>query len=447
MQIAAILGNEANPGIKDTNRPGKNKNTDRSDEMPFGEVMQQLARKNDQESSSKPTQAKEENAEKIGDSEENSNSHKKARHMQDLRNLQLNFREKAAKGELSKLTEKVASKLPGTLNNAQDLVAKLQEGAEKTETRLQSETKHADEEASNLKGELSKAQAKDAAKTGSLEKTDKVASQASAFKKELQEASNQGKNTSGQDVKAEAIAGKGETKDIKADGKEAKEAKEAKTDAKEKISAGDKMQMNQAEKSSKEKQDSSFKEELQDFQKSRKDQNVKESTPLTSEKISPEHNEITLRTSEAARVNNQPRVLPEQTLEQIIDKFKILIDGKNKSLEVHLTPASLGKVQIALQSIDGIVTARIVAENMRTAGLLDTNMQQIKDNLESQGIKVDDFEVNTGRQEQSDFTGREDQKDNKRNFSQINQLNKETELLNNPDRDTAVASTRLDILA
>lgn len=99
---------------------------------------------------------------------------------------------------------------------------------------------------------------------------------------------------------------------------------------------------------------------------------------------------------------------------QLVEKMKVMIEGKQKSLELHLKPEHLGKVRINLHSHEGIVTARVVAEHGQTANLLNSNIQQIRDTLEQQGINLQNFSVDVGNGEQRNFSGNESEK---RSFS------------------------------
>ena len=69
------------------------------------------------------------------------------------------------------------------------------------------------------------------------------------------------------------------------------------------------------------------------------------------------------------------------------------------SLEVSLKPEYLGKLNILFQSNEGSILIKVVAQNVDAVNLLNSSLQNIKENLEQQGIKVQQIEVNLANQE------------------------------------------------
>ncbi len=75
-------------------------------------------------------------------------------------------------------------------------------------------------------------------------------------------------------------------------------------------------------------------------------------------------------------------------------------DG-SKSIELQLHPAELGSLTITLTARNGEVSAMIRSEKSETAEILHRQMEQIRAQLEDQGVKVDKIEVRQGSQENS----------------------------------------------
>lgn len=78
---------------------------------------------------------------------------------------------------------------------------------------------------------------------------------------------------------------------------------------------------------------------------------------------------------------------------QLVDAVKVEISPENTSLEVHLNPESLGRVNLSIQQKDGVMTAQIATENQVSKEALESQLQILKDNIEAQGIKVEAIEV------------------------------------------------------
>jgi flagellar hook-length control protein FliK len=87
--------------------------------------------------------------------------------------------------------------------------------------------------------------------------------------------------------------------------------------------------------------------------------------------------------------------------EQIVQKVKVMLGNKSSSMEVQLKPEYLGKVKIVLHTLDGQITARLITDNNHTASMLNSGLNNLKDNLEQQGLKIQHFEVDVGGQEQN----------------------------------------------
>ncbi|MDD3880618.1 MAG: flagellar hook-length control protein FliK, partial [Syntrophomonas sp.] len=54
----------------------------------------------------------------------------------------------------------------------------------------------------------------------------------------------------------------------------------------------------------------------------------------------------------------------------------------------------LGKMTIKIVLEDGLLTARFITESQQVKHLLDSNLNSLRQNLESQGIRVEKTEVN-----------------------------------------------------
>jgi len=78
---------------------------------------------------------------------------------------------------------------------------------------------------------------------------------------------------------------------------------------------------------------------------------------------------------------------------QIIDKVRVLIKPDQTSLEISLSPESLGKVRLTVESRAGLMTARFEVENQISKEAIESQLNALKETLNQQGIKVEAIEV------------------------------------------------------
>lgn len=83
----------------------------------------------------------------------------------------------------------------------------------------------------------------------------------------------------------------------------------------------------------------------------------------------------------------------QEIMDQILDYMKLQVNMDTTNLEMQLHPASLGTIQIQIASKAGAVTANFIAQNEAVKAALETQMVQLKEQFEEQGIKVEAIEV------------------------------------------------------
>lgn len=79
--------------------------------------------------------------------------------------------------------------------------------------------------------------------------------------------------------------------------------------------------------------------------------------------------------------------------EQILERVRVIVGDAQSSLEISLTPESLGKVTLNLVSKQGALTAHFTAENQIAKEAIESQIVVLRENLESQGLKVEAIEV------------------------------------------------------
>ncbi len=102
-------------------------------------------------------------------------------------------------------------------------------------------------------------------------------------------------------------------------------------------------------------------------------------------------------------VYTQPET--NQIMDQIVEYMKINIKPETQELEMQLHPASLGTVHVQLAAKDGVITAQFAAQNETVKAVLETQMIQLKEQFEEQGIKVEAVEVTVASHAYNDQYG------------------------------------------
>lgn len=73
--------------------------------------------------------------------------------------------------------------------------------------------------------------------------------------------------------------------------------------------------------------------------------------------------------------------------------IKVIQKESLQSIEVQLNPENLGKLHITVSARNGVLTAEIATQNEQVKRAVESQMSMLKENLESQGIKVDAVEI------------------------------------------------------
>ena len=86
----------------------------------------------------------------------------------------------------------------------------------------------------------------------------------------------------------------------------------------------------------------------------------------------------------------------EQTqniMNQIMDYMRIQVRSDMTQMELQLNPASLGTVNINITSKAGVISAQFIAQNETVKAAIESQIVQLKNSFEEQGIKVESVEV------------------------------------------------------
>lgn len=78
---------------------------------------------------------------------------------------------------------------------------------------------------------------------------------------------------------------------------------------------------------------------------------------------------------------------------QVIDSVKLMASRELTGMKVMLNPEHLGSVHITVTARNGIVSAQIAAQNEQVKTALENQMVTLREQFESQGLKVDAVEI------------------------------------------------------
>ena len=101
----------------------------------------------------------------------------------------------------------------------------------------------------------------------------------------------------------------------------------------------------------------------------------------------------TQNTQAAAEVTPHFDVETENIIRQITDYRRGNVTDGVSEMDMQLHPASLGSVHIHLEAKEGVLTAQFTAQNESVKAALESQMIQLKDSFEEQGLTVESIEV------------------------------------------------------
>ncbi|MBO4762335.1 MAG: flagellar hook-length control protein FliK [Lachnospiraceae bacterium] len=96
-------------------------------------------------------------------------------------------------------------------------------------------------------------------------------------------------------------------------------------------------------------------------------------------------------TKEIPMVNGQPDV--REIVMRVVDAIKVNLSPDKTSIELSLSPQSLGKISLFITSKDGTLTARIATENEVTKQAIESQLEVLKETIAQQGVRVEAIEV------------------------------------------------------
>lgn len=82
-----------------------------------------------------------------------------------------------------------------------------------------------------------------------------------------------------------------------------------------------------------------------------------------------------------------------EIMKQIVEYSKVAISNQATTMELQLNPENLGKIYMEITSKDGVVSAHITAQNEAVKEALESQLIELRQNLNQAGVKVEAVEV------------------------------------------------------
>lgn len=103
-----------------------------------------------------------------------------------------------------------------------------------------------------------------------------------------------------------------------------------------------------------------------------------------------------------------PPPIKEQVLQEVVQKARFMSNGTQQSIQIQLKPENLGPLNVQIAVDNGAVTAKFQTDNPQVKQALEASLNQLKQDLQTQGFKVQHVAVSIAQQGMSfsDFSRR-----------------------------------------
>lgn len=146
------------------------------------------------------------------------------------------------------------------------------------------------------------------------------------------------------------------------------------------------------------------------------------------QKFIPRQEAVVENLTDEVVLNEKTTIDTESILKQIQNQLKVSTTLDNTKMEFQLNPENLGKLTIQLASKDGMITAQITTQNTVVKEVIESQILQLRENMNNQGLKVEAVEVTV---ESHEFERNLEQGNSNTNQEQYEQQQKKTRRLIN----------------
>lgn len=89
----------------------------------------------------------------------------------------------------------------------------------------------------------------------------------------------------------------------------------------------------------------------------------------------------------------------ESIIRQVMEQVSVMVTEDSSSIEMQLHPESLGRLNLQVAVKAGVVTAQIAAENQTVKEALESQLVQLKEQMNEHGVKIEAIEVTVASHE------------------------------------------------
>ena len=88
-----------------------------------------------------------------------------------------------------------------------------------------------------------------------------------------------------------------------------------------------------------------------------------------------------------------PQVTVADIMEQFAEHTRVMLSADTTKMEMQLNPEHLGKLYLEVVESEGVITAKLQTQSVEVKEALETQIADLKVNLNQAGVKVDSVEV------------------------------------------------------
>ncbi|MCF6265599.1 MAG: flagellar hook-length control protein FliK [Desulfuromusa sp.] len=108
-----------------------------------------------------------------------------------------------------------------------------------------------------------------------------------------------------------------------------------------------------------------------------------------------------LPTNPVVQLASGQQVTESQIFDQVVTQLSGSVNGESGRMVLRLQPAELGSLRLELIVEGDRIKANLHAQNHQVQEVLERNLPQLRNALAAQGLKIDQFQVNTDQHQQS----------------------------------------------
>ena len=135
-------------------------------------------------------------------------------------------------------------------------------------------------------------------------------------------------------------------------------------------------------------------------------------------------------------------------IRQIIEQIKVNTGREVQSMEVQLNPENLGKVYVNVETKDGVMQAKIIAETEAAKNAIEHNLAVLKENFSNNELKVEAIEVMVAAYgffeegQNENFDNQEQTNDASQSMKGINVADTQSELTEEEELEVEIMKTK-----